>query len=131
MKSMIIKGGRVIDPATNTDKICDILVKEGKIDKISDTIEENADETIDATGKVVFPGLIDLHVHLREPGFEKKETIASGSRAGAMGGFTTICAMPNTNPVTDNEILVTYIKVKAEKEAVINVLPIGAITKGQ
>jgi dihydroorotase len=108
-----------------------VLTEDGKIKLVAENITESADETINAEGKWVAPGLIDLHVHLREPGFERKETIKTGSMAAAAGGITTICAMPNTNPVTDNEILVEYIKLKAEREAVVNVLPIGAITKGQ
>ena len=131
MADLLIKNGRVIDPQNNIDGVMDILVKDGIISKVESNIEDNADRVIDAEGLWVMPGLIDLHVHLREPGYENKETIATGTRAGAMGGFTTICPMPNTNPVTDNEILISYVKMKAEKEGVINVLPIGAITKGQ
>lgn len=131
MSSLLIKNGRVIDPANKIDAIKDVFVCDGIIKGVADEINEVADKVIDAKGCWVTPGFIDLHVHLREPGFERKETIATGTRSGAMGGFTTVCAMPNTNPVTDNEILVEYIKMKAEKEGVINVLPIGAITKGQ
>lgn len=107
------------------------MVEDGIIKEICDTIDDQSDEIIDAQGLWVTPGLIDVHVHLREPGYEYKETIASGSRAAAKGGFTTICCMPNTNPVVDNEVLVEYIKMKAEREAVVNVLPIGSITKSQ
>lgn len=128
---LLIKGGHIIDPANNIDEELDLLVADGKIEKVGKDISADADKVIDAKGKWVIPGLIDLHVHLRDPGYEHKETIATGTRAGAMGGFTTVCAMPNTNPVTDNEILVEYIKMKAEREGIINVLPIGAITKGQ
>lgn len=128
---LLIKGGRVIDPANNIDKVMDVLCENGKIKLVAENITEQADETIDASGKWVAPGLIDLHVHLREPGYEKKETIKTGSMAAAAGGVTTICAMPNTQPVVDNEIMVEYINLKAEREAVVNVLQIGAITKGQ
>lgn len=128
---LLIKGGRVIDPANGIDSVKDVLVNGGSIELVDDNISSEADEVIDAAGKWVVPGLIDLHVHLREPGYERKETIKTGSMAAAAGGFTTICAMPNTNPVTDNEIVVEYIKLKAEREASVNVLPIGAITKGQ
>jgi dihydroorotase len=128
---LLIKGGRVLDPANNIDAVMDVLTEDGKIKLVAENISEQADEVIDASGKWVAPGLIDLHVHLREPGFERKETIKTGSMAAAAGGVTTICAMPNTNPITDNEILVEYIKLKADREAVVNVLPIGAITKGQ
>lgn len=130
MSSILIKKGRLIDPANGVDAVKDILVKEGKVAEISDNIEENADKMIDATGLVVMPGLIDLHVHFRDPGYENKETIATGSRAAAMGGFTSVCTMPNTNPVTDNAIMIEY-ALSPKRDAVVNVLPIGAITKGQ
>jgi dihydroorotase len=128
---ILIKNGRIINPASGIDKKADILISDGKVEKISENIEESAERTIDAAGKWVVPGLIDVHVHLREPGFEYKETIATGSYAAAAGGYTTICCMPNTKPVVDSEIMVEYIKLKAQREAVVNVLPIGAITKGQ
>lgn len=131
MADLLIKNGRVIDPCNNIDEVMDVFVANGIIKKVEKSINDKADRTINAEGMWVMPGLIDLHVHLREPGYENKETIATGTRAGAMGGFTTICPMPNTNPVTDNEILISYVKMKSEKEGVINVLPIGAITKGQ
>ncbi|MDR2903736.1 MAG: dihydroorotase, partial [Clostridiales bacterium] len=127
-----IKNGRVIDPANDTDDVMDLVINHGMIEDSGENLSvTDADKIIDAAGKWVVPGLIDLHVHLREPGFEHKETIATGTRSGALGGFTTICCMPNTNPVIDNEILVEYVKLKTAREGVINVLPIGAITKGQ
>ncbi len=129
--SILIKNGRVINPAENRDGIFDILIEGNSVSKISESIDENADKIIDAKGMWVMPGFIDLHVHLREPGFEYKETIATGSRAAAAGGYTTICAMPNTKPVTDSVEVVEYIKMKARENAVVNVLPIGAITKCQ
>ena len=128
---ILIKNGRIINPAADMDKKGDLLIVDDKVAKIADKIEEEADKVIDAEGKWVTPGFIDLHVHLRDPGFEYKETIETGSKAAAMGGFTTVCCMPNTNPVTDSEIMVEYIKMRAERDAVVNVLPIGAITKGQ
>ena len=128
---ILIKGGRVLDPANKRDEVLDVLINDGKIEKVEKNIEENADKVINAENKWVTPGLIDLHVHLREPGYERKETIATGTRAAAMGGFTTVCCMPNTMPVTDNEIMIEYIKMKAEREGAVNVFPIGAITKGQ
>lgn len=131
MSDLLIKGGRVIDPCNNIDDVMDVYVDDGVIKKAEKDIGIKADRVIDANGMWVMPGLIDLHVHFREPGYENKETIATGTRAGAMGGFTTVCPMPNTNPVTDNEIMISYVKMKAETEGVINVLPIGAITKGQ
>ena len=102
MYQILIKKGRLVDPANQKDEICDILIRDGKVQKIAPDITEAEAEVIDAAGKVVMPGLIDLHVHLREPGFEYKETIATGSRAAAHGGVTTICPMPNTNPVIDS-----------------------------
>lgn len=130
MSTILIKNGRLVDPKNNIDAVKDILVKDGIVAEIADSITSDADRVIDASSLVVMPGLIDLHVHFREPGFEKKETIATGSRAGAMGGFTTVCTMPNTNPVTDNAIMIEY-ALNKKRDAVINVLPIGAITKGQ
>lgn len=128
---ILIKNGRLIDPKNNIDKNMDILILDNKIYKIEENIKEDAEKIIDASNMWVVPGLIDLHVHLREPGFEYKEDIASGTRSAVMGGFTSICCMPNTKPTTDNNIIVEYIKMKAEKEGACNVLPIGAVTIGQ
>ncbi|MCC5909562.1 MAG: dihydroorotase [Clostridiaceae bacterium] len=126
---LLIKGGRVIDPASGIDGIKDILVINGKITAVEDSIEEIVDKVIYASGLWVTPGLIDLHVHLREPGFEHKETIESGSLSAARGGFTTICCMPNTSPSIDSKKIVDYIKRKSDTEAVVHVLPIGSITR--
>ncbi len=128
---MIIKGGRVLDPASNTDGIKDVLVENGVIIKVEDSIDETAENIIDAKGMYVMPGLIDLHVHFREPGFEHKETIRTGARAAARGGFTTVCTMPNTKPVIDSVEMVKYVINKAKEVTDINVLPIAAITAGQ
>ena len=125
---MIIRNGNVV--LKNSVEKKDILVEDGKIVKIADNIPANGSEEIDASGKHVFPGLIDMHVHLREPGFERKEDIESGSRAAVKGGFTQICCMPNTNPVTDNKVVVTYIKARAKEVDLCKIHPIGAITKG-
>lgn len=127
----LIKNGRVIDPATKTDEILDVLVEDGKIAKVEKEITEEADSVVDATGKWVLPGLIDLHVHFREPGFEHKETIRTGARAAARGGFTSVCPMPNSKPVIDSVEMVNYIKEAAEKVTDIHVLPIAAITANQ
>lgn len=130
--NILIKNGRLIDPYNNIDGKMDILISNGVVAKVSENIaNNNVDKIIDANNMWVAPGLIDLHVHLREPGYEHKETVATGTRSAVMGGFTTICCMPNTRPVTDNQILVEYIKMKAEREGVCRVLPIGAITVGQ
>ena len=129
--SILIKNGRVIDPDTKLDSVCDILVENGIISERKENLNVSADTVIDAAGCFVMPGFIDMHVHLREPGFEYKETIRTGAMAAAAGGFTTICPMPNTKPVIDNPDIVKYIVEKAKKEAVVNVLPIGAVTIGQ
>ncbi len=128
---LCIQDGLLINPKTNTQEITDIWIEEGKIIEIGKNNQYTADQTIDAQGKWVVPGLIDLHVHFREPGFEHKEDIASGCQAAAKGGFTTVCCMPNTNPIIDNECIVEYIKTMASKANGVNVLPVGAITKGQ
>ena len=125
---MIIKNGNVVLENGVAKK--DILIENGKITKIADEIT-GVGETLDASGLYVFPGLIDMHVHLRDPGFEHKEDIESGSRAAVKGGFTQICCMPNTNPVADNKVVVSYIKHKAEQVGLCKVHPIGAITKGE
>ncbi|WP_105616662.1 dihydroorotase [Vallitalea okinawensis] len=127
---LLIKKGRVINPANDLDGIFDLLISQGKVKEIGENLDAKADQVIDAKGKWVVPGFVDLHVHLREPGFEYKETIESGCKAAAAGGYTTICAMPNTRPVVDNEKVVEYIQQKASTSKV-NVLVIGAITKGQ
>ena len=127
---ILIKGGRIINPATNLDKIQDVLIIDGVVTKIEEEILDHADKVINAIGYWVTPGLIDLHVHFREPGFEHKETIETGSRSAARGGFTTVCCMPNTKPAVDSKEVVEFIKEKSRKNAIVNVLPIGCITKG-
>ena len=126
---MIIRNGNLV----LQDKVVkgDILVENGKIAAIADNIKANGDKEIDATGKYVFPGLIDMHVHLREPGYEYKEDIESGTKAAVKGGFTQICCMPNTDPITDNKVVVSYIKHRAAEVGACKVHPIGAITKGE
>lgn len=133
----IIKGGRVLDPASNTDAVKDILVEDGVIVKveenisIDDNIDKETDNVIEAEGFYVMPGLIDLHVHFREPGFEHKETIRTGARAAARGGFTSVCVMPNTKPAIDSVEMVKMVIDKAKEVTDIHVLPIAAITAGQ
>jgi dihydroorotase len=126
---MIIRNGEVV--LKNSVEKKDILIKQGKIVKIAANIPADGSEEIDASGLYVFPGLIDMHVHLRDPGFEYKEDIESGSKAAVKGGFTQICCMPNTNPITDNKVVVSYIKHKAQEVGLCKVHPIGAITKGE
>ncbi len=130
--NILIKNGHIIDPANKVDEKLDLLVSGGKIAKLGTPGSVPADgaEVIDAAGKLVVPGLIDLHVHLREPGFEYKETIATGTAAAKAGGFTTVCCMPNTNPVNDCRSVTEFILSQAAKEALARVFPIGAITKG-
>ena len=128
---LLIKNGRVIDPASKLDAESDILVEDGRIAKVKEKIKGKADKVIDAKGCFVMPGFIDLHVHLRDPGFEEKETVVTGAKAAARGGFTTILAMPNTKPVVDNADVVNYVHQKAKNLAPVHVLQIGAVTKGQ
>ncbi|HYW41466.1 MAG TPA: dihydroorotase [Bryobacteraceae bacterium] len=128
--SIVIKNGRVIDPAGNTDRVADVLIVDGRIAGVAPNLSSPKAEILDATGMIVAPGFIDMHVHLREPGFEHAETIESGSRAAAAGGFTSICPMPNTKPVNDSATVTSYIVERARSRAAVNVFPIGAITKG-
>ena len=129
---LLIKNGHVVDARTKRDGIFDILIDEGKIVEIGKDLEVGSNcDYIDAAGKYVIPGLVDAHCHLRDPGYEYKEDIESGSASAAMGGFTSIACMPNTNPCIDNQEVVKYIINKAKQEAYVNVYPIGAITKGQ
>jgi dihydroorotase len=114
----------------NLDDTLDLLIEDGKIANISKNIEAGGAETIDARGKLVVPGLIDIHVHLRDPGYEYKEDIVTGTRAAAAGGFTSVACMPNTNPVNDNKAVTLYIRRKAAEEGSVNVFPVGSITKG-
>ena len=128
--SLLIRNGRVVDPAGGTDAVADVLIVDGRIQKVGRGLKAPAGaEAIDATGKVVCPGFIDMHVHLREPGFEYKETIASGTRAAAAGGFTAVVCMANTFPVNDNRAVTDYILARAKVEGVVRVYPIGAVTR--
>lgn len=129
--SILIKNGRVIDPDTKTDEVLDMYIEDDKIEAVGKDLEQEADTVVDAEGCYVMPGLIDLHVHLRDPGLTYKETVESGARAAAHGGFTTILAMPNTKPVTDDRLNVRYVHNKAKMNAPIRVLQVGAVTKGQ
>jgi len=128
--SIVIKNGRVIDPASQTDRVADVLIVDGLVAGVAPDLSSPHAEVFDATGMIVAPGFIDMHVHLREPGFEHAETIESGSRAAAAGGFTSVCCMPNTKPVNDSVTVTSYIVERARRKAVDNVFPIGAITKG-
>lgn len=126
---MIIQNGQVV--LKNTVEKKDILIKDGKIVKIADNITENGENVLNADGFHIFPGLIDMHVHLREPGYEYKEDIESGTKAAVKGGFTQVCCMPNTDPIMDNKVVVSYVKNRAKEVGACKVHPIGAITKGE
>ena len=129
--NLLIKGGRVIDPSQKLDAVLDVLVENGTVKEIGKGLVAPAGvETVDAAGKYVVPGLIDMHVHLRDPGLEYKEDIVSGTRAAAAGGFTSVCCMPNTKPVIDNKAIASYIISKARAEGFANVFPVGSITYG-
>lgn len=128
---IIIKGGRVVDPANGIDEICDILLDGSKIKTVAGNIKSVGDcRVVDAEGLVVVPGLVDMHTHLREPGREDKETIRTAISAAVHGGYTSITAMPNTNPVNDNQSVTEFILSQAQKEKSCHVFPVGAITKG-
>jgi dihydroorotase len=129
--SLLIRNGRVIDPASQLDAVVDVLLEGATVAQVGPALPAPRDaDVIDATGKVVCPGFIDIHVHLREPGFEYKETVATGTRAAAAGGFTAVCCMANTHPVNDNRSITDYILDKARTEGRVRVYPIGAVTRG-
>ena len=131
MSALVIRGGRVIDPAGSVDAVQDVLIEHGKIARVGNRLTAPQGSTeIDAAGKWVCPGFIDMHVHLREPGHEYKETVATGTRAAAAGGFTAVCCMANTQPVNDNRAVTDYIRAKADSEGVVRVYPIGAVSRG-
>jgi dihydroorotase len=123
-----ITGGLAVDPATDEQQVRDVLIEDGRF---AAALSGQPDQVVDASGLAVFPGLVDAHCHLREPGFEYKEDIASGTRSAARGGFTTVACMPNTQPVCDNAALVRFIREKSAQEGMARVLPIGALSKGQ
>ena len=131
---LYLKNGRLLDPATGRDEATDILMIDGIIDQIGKTVKGSAGaESVDLKGKLIVPGLIDMHVHLREPGFEHKETIETGCLAAAYGGFTAVCCMPNTNPPIDDESVVRYVHEKGKQvcDGIVDVFPIAAATKGR
>ena len=133
-KKYLLKGGRYIDPSTTSDAVIDILIVDGIIDSMKSSIAPSFDcEVIDLRGKIVAPGFVDMHVHLREPGFEHKETIETGTLSAAHGGFTAVCCMPNTNPAIDDESIVRFVhsQGKLVNKGIVDVYPIGAVTKGR
>lgn len=128
---LVIRGGRVIDPANGIDGRADVLIEDGRIASVGAALEAVAARDVDAAGLVVAPGFVDLHTHLRDPGLEYKEDIASGTLAAARGGFTTVCAMPNTEPAMDTRSVVEYVLRRAAGVAAVRVLPVGAVTRGR
>ncbi len=128
---LLIKGGRVINPGKNFDAVSDVLIEDGKIVDIGENLSSDGAKVVDASGKVVAPGFIDMHTHLREPGQESKEDFESGSKAAAAGGFTTVATMPNTSPTVDDAVLVNGLKQRADMVGVVHIEIIGALTKGQ
>jgi dihydroorotase len=131
-KLLLIEGGRIIDPSQDIDKTGNLLIKEGEIAWRGDGMPPDTDyDVLNADGLIVCPGFIDLHCHLRQPGYEEKETIATGTRAAARGGFTTVCCMPNTNPPLDNEAMLNFVRTIAAREGFIRVFPIGCVTVGR
>ena len=130
-RKRLIKGGRIIDPASRIDRVGDLLLAEGKVARIDRAITDFDAEVIDAAGLIVCPGLIDLHVHFREPGDEYEETIASGSEAAVAGGFTAVVCMPNTKPALDDEAAIEFVYRQASRADLCNVYPVGAITKNR
>jgi dihydroorotase len=131
MSTFAIRGGRVIDPANGIDAITDVLIVDGRISEIGPNAGNSAGEVLGASGLVVCPGFVDIHTHLREPGFEHKETIATGTLAAAHGGFTTICAMPNTEPAIDSAGMIEFILRTAQTQGHVRVLPIACVTRGR
>lgn len=130
---LLLKGGRLIDPSTGRDETLDIVVTDGRIDRIGKGLSGNTAQVIELRGKIIAPGFLDMHVHFREPGYEYKESIASGCEAAAAGGFTAVCCMPNTNPPIDDESIVHFIHARSRValDGLVDVYPVGAVTAGR
>ena len=131
MSRLLLKGGRLVDPASRTDTRADVLVDDGRVAEVGRRPDPGGAEVVDCDGLVVCPGLVDLHVHLREPGREDAETIETGSRAAALGGYTAVCPMPNTDPVADNAGVVEMVAARGREVGLVDVFPVGAVTLGQ
>ena len=131
MTKLLLKGGRLVDPATRHDGTADVLVDDGRVTEVGAGLDATGAEVVDCDGLVVSPGLVDLHVHLREPGREDAETIETGSRAAALGGYTAVCPMPNTDPVADNAGVVEMVAARGREIGLVDVFPVGAVTLGQ
>jgi dihydroorotase len=130
-KSILLRGGRVIDPSQRLEQIADVAIRDGRIAAVGSDLAKSADEVVDATGLIVAPGLIDMHVHLREPGFEESETIETGTAAAAAGGFTAVACMPNTAPPLDSDSAIEFVLRQAARTASTRVYPVGALTAGR
>ncbi|MBP1620065.1 MAG: dihydroorotase, partial [Acidobacteria bacterium] len=130
MSRLLIKHARVVDPTQKLDHGLDLLLVDGRVEKLAERIQDSRAELLDATGLVAAPGFVDVHVHLREPGYEYKETVATGSAAAVAGGFTGVCCMPNTQPVIDNAAVVEFVRSRAAEVGLARVYPIGAVSKG-
>ena len=128
---ILFKHGHVVDYKTHTDEVLDLLVENEKITKIGPNISDSVDQVIDCTGLFLLPGMIDMHCHLRQPGFEHKETIETGSKSAVKGGFTTICPMPNTKPVPDSSETLAWIQAEAKRVGLCHILPYASVTKGE
>jgi len=128
--ALLLKGGRVVDPAVGLDAVCDIVIRDGRIVEIGQDLTIPKGITVECAEKVIVPGLVDVHTHLREPGYEYKEDVVSGTRAAAHGGFTAVCAMPNTNPICDEGSAVRFLVERAAERGRVRVYPIGALTVG-
>src|SRR5438270_8770013 len=131
MSTLLITGGRVIDPSQNLDQITDLWIADDRIAHVGSRDNAHADRTIDAAGRIVTPGWIDMHVHLREPGQEEDETIATGAAAAIAGGVTSVACMPNTEPAIDSQAAAEFVYLQAERAGFANVFPVGAVTKGR
>src|ERR1035437_2349074 len=129
-EAVLLKGGRVVDPSRNLDQTLDVLLRDGVVAKVDERIAARGADVVDAAGLVVAPGFVDLHTHLREPGYEYKETIATGTAAAAAGGYTTVCAMANTDPVIDDAPSAAFVVRRARETGRVRVYPIGALSKG-
>src|SRR5688572_19931080 len=129
--TLAIRGGRVLDPANAVGTVADVLIADGRIAEVGSDAGKDASESIDASGLMVCPGFIDIHTHLREPGFEHKETIATGTLAAARGGFTTVCAMPNTEPPIDSAGMIEFVRRTAQAHGAVRVLPIACVTRSR
>jgi dihydroorotase len=128
---LLLSGGRLVDPATRHDGVADVLVDDGRVVEVGPGLDATGAEVVDCDGLVLCPGLVDLHVHLREPGREDAETIETGSRAAALGGYTAVCPMPNTDPVADNAGVVEMVAARGREVGLVDVFPVGAVTLGQ